>query len=270
MKGIDVSTIQNIINWNTVKKSGVEFAMIKATQGRGEGVSTKNLRLFTDSKFTSNIRSAASAGLQCGVYHYFTAQNDKEAKEEAAYFIKVIKPYKRYIDLWAAVDVESEPYLSKVNSQTLTSATKTFMSAVKAAGFKPMLYTNPNYLKYRFTPGAFNSYDVWLAHWGVSKPMSVPNMQIWQYGTDRIDGINTVVDVNRGYFKDSIGVSKPSGAVSSGKKKYKVGDKYTIKATDKYTNGDTVPDEVVGWTCTVIRVKTDSILLKEIYTWVKI
>ena len=54
------------------------------------------------------------------------------------------------------------------------------------------------------------------------------------------------------------------------KKKYKVGDKYTIKATDKYTNGDTVPSGVVGWTCTVMQVKSDSILLKEIYTWVKI
>lgn len=270
MKGIDVSTIQGAINWRKVKADGVEFAIIKATQGRGEGVSTKNLRVFTDSRFDQNIVAAHNAGIDCGVYHYFTAQNNKEAKEEAAFFIKVIKPYKRYINLWAAVDVESEMYLKGISKPVLTSAVKVFMNEVEKAGFKSMLYTNPNYLKYRFVPNAFDDANIWLAHWGVSKPMSVPNTQIWQYGTDRIDGINTVVDVNRGYFDDATGVSKPSGNVSSEKKKYKVGDKYTIKATDKYTNGDTVPAGVVGWTCTVMQVKADRILLKEIYTWVKI
>ena len=35
-KGIDVSTYQGIIKWNKVHASGVDFAMIKATQGRSE------------------------------------------------------------------------------------------------------------------------------------------------------------------------------------------------------------------------------------------
>ena len=50
LKGIDVSKAQGTINWYRVADSGVEFAMIKATQGRGEGLTTKHLRRFTDSK----------------------------------------------------------------------------------------------------------------------------------------------------------------------------------------------------------------------------
>ena len=66
MKGIDVSTIQGAINWRKVKADSVEFAIIKATQGRGEGVSTKNLRLFTDSRFDQNIVAAHNAGIRSG------------------------------------------------------------------------------------------------------------------------------------------------------------------------------------------------------------
>ena len=49
MKGIDVSTLQGVIDWKRVAGSGIEFAMIKATQGRGEGAATRHMRRFTDS-----------------------------------------------------------------------------------------------------------------------------------------------------------------------------------------------------------------------------
>lgn len=265
MKGIDVSTIQNTINWNSVKKSGIEFAMIKATQGRGEGAATKNLRVFTDSRFATNIKNAHNAGLACGVYHYFTAKDISEARYEAEYFIDTIAPYKSYIDLWAAVDVESAMYLSKVSSRILTDSTQAFMDYVQDKGFKPILYTNPNYLKYRFIPNAFKNSDIWLAHWGVKKPMAVPNTQIWQYGAGKVAGIRTQVDMNEGYFDLQSAGDKPSC-----KPTYRVNDKYIIKAGDMYTTGDKVPNKYVGKECTIIGVKPDSILLKEVFTWVKI
>lgn len=265
MKGIDVSTLQGLISWTRVKADGVDFAMIKATQGRGETAATKGLRVFTDSQFATNIRAAHNAGLQCGVYHYFTATTDAEAEYEAEYFIEAIEPYKQYIDLWAAVDVESEPYLGKVGKTTLTSATKTFMDYVKKKGFKPMLYTNPNYLKYRFTPNAFKYDDIWLAHWGVKKPMSVPNTQIWQYGLGRVNGINTDVDMNEGYFDDG----QYQDSTKSEPSQYKVGDKYTVKKGDKYTNGKSA-DGVAGETYTITRVEPGKILVQPINSWIKV
>ena len=45
LRGIDVSTLQGTIAWSRVKRAGVDFAMIKATQGRGEGAATRHLNV---------------------------------------------------------------------------------------------------------------------------------------------------------------------------------------------------------------------------------
>ena len=81
-------------------------------------------------------------------------------------------------------------------------------------------------------------------------------MKIWQYGTTRTDGISTDVDADYGYF-----------ALDGG---YKVGDKYTIKAGDRYTNGVAVPARLVGKSYTIMQVKENAILLGEISSWVKV
>ena len=248
LKGIDVSTLQGNIDWAKVP---ADFAMIKATQGRGEGAATKLLPRFTDSRFKSNI---VNARCPCGVYHYFTAQDKSKALAEIDYYCSIIEPYRKNITLWAALDVESK-YLDGLGKTELTAIVRTALERIEVHGFKPMLYTNPNYLRYRFEPHAFDGCDIWLAHYGVSKPYSVPNMKIWQYGTTRTDGISTAVDANYGYF-----------AVET----YRVGEKYTIKPGDRYTNGVSVPARLIGKSYTIMQVREDRILLGEISSWVKV
>ena len=248
LKGIDVSTLQGNIDWSRIS---ADFAMIKATQGRGEGAATRLLSRFTDSKFKRNI---ANCRCPAGVYHYFTAQDKQTATAEADYFCSIIEPYRSRIKLWAALDVESF-YLDGLGKTELTAIVRTALERIETHGFKPMLYTNPNFLKYRFEPGAFNDTDIWLAHWGVSKPYFAPNLMIWQYGTTRTDGISTVVDANYGYF-----------AVET----YRVGDKYIIKPGDRYSNGVSVPARLVGKEYTIMQVREGMILLGEISSWVKI
>lgn len=276
MKGIDVSTQQGTINWKSVAASGIDFAMVKATQGRGEGLTTKHLRRFTDGKFKHNIVNATAAGIPCGVYHYMTAQNLSEAEDEADYFCDVIAPYRDKITLWAAVDVESVPHLRGLDRERLTAITSRFMDVVEQRGYKPMLYTNPDHICYRFLPGYFEADEIWLAHWTAGRPMDVPNLRIWQYGATgnqhdvkkgwaniadgRIPGINAACDVNEGYFE----IAKPA------EPEYKVGGKYTIKPGDKYSNGAPVPSRIVGETYTIARVTSNMILLQEIMSWVKI
>ena len=249
LKGIDVSTLQGNIDWTKVS---ADFAMIKATQGRGEGAATRLLSRFTDSKFKTNITKCP---VPCGVYHYFTAQDKAKATAEADYFCSIIEPYRSRIKLWAALDVESF-YLDGLGKTELTAIVRTALERIETRGFKPMLYTNPNFLKYRFEPGAFNDTDIWLAHWGIQQPYFVPNLMIWQYGTTRTDGISTVVDANYGYFALD--------------ESYKVGDKYTIRAGDKYTNGVAVPSRLVGKSYAIMRVREDRILLGEISSWVRV
>lgn len=253
--GIDVYTGQGVIDWREVADSGISFAMIKASQGRGETSATKNLRNFTDSRFARNITEASKAGLMVGVWHWLTARSVAEAEDEAEYFLKVIAPYRDKISLWAAVDVESDRYLGDLGKSDLTIVTRAFLDRVQSSGFRPMLYTNPNFIKYRFTKNAFADTDIWLAHYNVAKPMQVPNLKIWQHSAGRVYGISTDVDLDIGYF---------------GGTPYAVGEKYTIRAYDRYSNGKAVPKRLVGKVCTISKVKPDRILLQEILSWVKI
>ena len=257
MTGIDVYTGQGVIDWRRVADGGIGFAMIKASQGRGETKATKNLRNFADSKFVYNITEASKTKLKLGVWHWLTARSVAEAEEEADYFLKVIAPYRSKITLWAAADVESETYLADIGKPDLTQITRAFLNRLSKDRYRPMLYTNPNFIKYRFEPNAFAGTDIWLAHYGVAKPMSVPNLKIWQHSAGRVAGIKTAVDLDIGYFEPE-------------KTTYIVGGKYTIKAGDTYSTGKAVPARLVGTVCTISQVRTDRILLKEISSWVKI
>lgn len=254
MNGIDVYTGQGIIDWRTVALTQ-GFAMIKASQGRGETRATEHLRIFTDSKFVRNITEASKTKMKLGVWHWMTARSVTEAIYEADYFLDVIAPYRDRITLWAAADVESDRYLGDLGKSELTEITRAFLERIQRAGYRSMLYTNPNFLKYRFTKNAFNDTDIWLAHYGVKKPMQVPHLKIWQHSAGRVPGIGTDVDLDTGYFD-----STP----------YSVGEKYTIRFGDLYSNGFPIPARLIGKVCTISKVKPDRILLREILSWVKI
>lgn len=193
-RGIDVSVFQSGINWDKVRASGVDFAMVKATQGRSE--QNPELRMFTDSFFIRNMIGAQKSGIRLGVYHYLTAQTVTEAIEEADYYLSVIAPYKSAVSLYAAVDVESK-YLPADKSM-LTMIINAFCKRVQRAGFTPMVYTNPNFLKNRI--GDISVWPLWLALWRDKKYVpskdDYPNIRIWQCGSESVDGIGGTVDAN--------------------------------------------------------------------------
>ena len=62
LRGIDVSHHQGAIDWPAVSRDGIDFAYLKATEGR----------TFTDPRFATNSRDADAAGLRVGAYHYFS------------------------------------------------------------------------------------------------------------------------------------------------------------------------------------------------------
>ena len=218
LRGIDVSTNNGIIDWRKAAKA-VDFAIIKATQGRGAGPSTALLRRFTDSKFTYNVNNAAVNGLSIGVYHFLNCSTVKEAEAEADYFIKAISPYRGYIDIFAAVDVEDPKemyaHLPK-DKPTLTAMVNTFTERVRQAGFKPAIYTNRAFLAGRLDYNNLKCKTIWRAHWYTQyvtsfdewRPSDAPtdyadDMPVWQFGKgaqNSVDGVKTKIDLNYGYF----------------------------------------------------------------------
>lgn len=193
-RGIDVSTYQGVLDWKHVKSAGIDFAMIKATQGRSE--TNAALRNFTDSKFTRNITEASRLGIRCGVYHYLTAQTVTEAMQEAEYFVSVLAPYKSLVGLWAVADVESK-HLPQ-DKTLLSQIVHAFCSRVQAAGYDPMVYTNPDWLKNRLND--MSAWPLWLALWRnkslVPTVGDYPNLYIWQWGKETLNGVSGTIDAN--------------------------------------------------------------------------
>mgnify|MGYP003300688114 FL=1 len=231
LRGIDVSTNNGVIDWRKAAKA-VDFAIIKATQGRGAGPSTALLRKFTDSKFKYNITNAMANKLTIGVYHYLNCSTIEEAEEEAAYFCKIIAPYRPYIKIFAAVDVEDGAYsqyayLPKDKLQ-LTEVVNAFTERVRRGGFTPAIYTNRAFLTYRLNFGELKCKTIWRAHWynradetttfeewgSADAPTDyAQDMPVWQFGKgDKgyIDGIKSEIDINYGYL--DIATSEPDYA----------------------------------------------------------
>ena len=196
--GIDVSVWQGTIDWARAKSDGVDFAMIKATQGLTEQANS-NTYLFTDSYFIANITKAAYIGIKCGVYHYLTAKSVGEAKIEAEYFIKSIESYRKSITLYAAVDVESKflPY----DKNLLTEIVNVFCTYVRIKGYEPIVYTNPDFLRNRLDD--ISMWPLWLALWRDKEnvPSGYGDMKIWQWGSSQVNGVVGDVDSNYGFFK---------------------------------------------------------------------
>ena len=136
-KGIDVSGWQGNINWEKVKASGVEFAMIR--------IGTRKLisgEIVEDSYFEQNIKGANEANVPVGVYFYSTAKNELEVLEEATYVLNKIKNYK--ITYPVAYDLESfgENRLKGVSDERINYNALIFLNYLKSHGYQGMLYGN--------------------------------------------------------------------------------------------------------------------------------
>ena len=135
-KGIDVSYAQGKIDWEKVKKSGVEFAMIRACYGWDNDEQI-------DRYFRYNVAGCEAAGLPYGLYHYSYAKTPEEAKKEAAFFLRVIKGMKPEYPVVFDLEDTSQQRLGK---ETLTAIAKAFLSEVESAGYYAMLYANKYWL----------------------------------------------------------------------------------------------------------------------------
>ena len=193
-KGIDVSTYQKQIDWQKVKESGIEFAMIKAGQGRSE--IDPQISMFRDSEFLKHVDGATSVGIDVGAYYYLTAQTTEEAEKEAIHIVSIINKRRDKINLYAAVDVESK--LLPVDKKLLTEIVKRFCAVVRENGYTDIIYTNHDFLSNRIN----NIPDsrLWLALWRdetiIPSIEQYPNVRIWQYGADNVSGIYGNVDCN--------------------------------------------------------------------------
>ncbi len=202
-KGIDVSEFNGgMINWQYVKRSGVDYAMIRIGY-RGY----RNGNFAEDKYFRQNIREAKRAGIKVGVYFYTQAITEKEAEEEAIWTLNKIKEsgYENKIDYPIAIDTEGSgadiPGRADIlDVKTRTAVCKAFCETIKKNGYRPMIYASKNWFYNNLNVEQLNQYNIWLAHYtgSASKPTDYKyHYEIWQYtSSGQVMGIQGRVDMN--------------------------------------------------------------------------
>lgn len=185
-KGIDVSTYQGDIDWDKVKKAGIEFAIIRC--GFGSDIASQD-----DNKFSRNVEGAKRVGIPYGVYLYSYADTDEKLQSEIKHVLRLIKglsPFCVYLDMEDASTIS-------LGKPRLTQYGLTFCKAIKDAGYVAGIYANQNWCRNYLDIKKFEDagYSIWCAKFAESKPSINASFDIWQYTSKgRVDGINGNVD----------------------------------------------------------------------------
>lgn len=212
IEGIDVSSHNGVINWDKVKKAGINFVIIRGGYGS----------CSIDSKFKSNVDGALKVGLSVGVYWFSYAYTVAGARKEAEFVANLIEPYKGKITMPICFDWEYDSYNYAVRrgvtptKKLVSDMAIEFLTVIEKNGWYAMNYTNLDYLNRFFDSRVTSRFDTWVAQWA-KKCSYTGNYGIWQYGAETnyidskyVDGISGIVDKDYAY-KDYPAIIKKNG-----------------------------------------------------------
>jgi GH25 family lysozyme M1 (1,4-beta-N-acetylmuramidase) len=197
--GIDVSHYQGTITWSSVASDGVDFAILKATEGQK----------YVDPTFKYNHDEAVLWGIPVGAYHVWgnPKKSADEARIEADHFVKRI--HLTVGDVLPVLDMEMNRIPDGTSRSTLMAWARAWLNRVEAkTGVRPMVYGS----QYLFqtilgnsTWFADNGFPLWFAWPRTPLPKSMPAQDwqghgwtFWQYSwSGKVSGITGPVDKDR-------------------------------------------------------------------------
>jgi len=182
-EGIDVSIFQGDIDFGAVKESGIEIVYIRA----GEGAN------YVDATFEQNYQNAKANGLKIGAYHYVTATNVEEAKQQAQFFASIVEG--KEIDCRLAMDYEN---FEGVSYEEVNAIALAYMQELESrTNCTPIVYADTSAASSVFY-GAITEYPLWVAQYEVEAPTPNGNWETWQgwqyTSTGSVSGIEGNVD----------------------------------------------------------------------------
>ena len=183
--GCDISHWDGDVDWHMLKRTGVRFVFIKATQGGS----------YIDPNFTRNWSSAGTSNLYRGAYHFFDP--DEDPLKQAAHFLRTVSLQKG--DLIPVLDIEIAKQRS--HEELVQAVNKWLIAVTKSIGHKPIIYTDRAFWE-RHINHNFSDYPLWIAEWEEKVEPKMPsgwkNWLFWQYSSSgSLNGINhSTVDLN--------------------------------------------------------------------------
>lgn len=191
--GVDISSKQGIVDFEKLKKAGVDFVMIKVG---GRGYSSGNIVL--DSSYKDYMNGAKNAGLGIGVYFYSQAVDKDEVCEEAETLLELIKDYPvKYPVVFDMESVEGDmARTDALDVSTRTELARIFLKTIKAEGYTPMLYGDKEWLVTKLDLEKLQDYDVWLSQ-EADTPDYPYEYTMWQYNkSGTVSGISGTAGLN--------------------------------------------------------------------------
>ena len=187
--GIDVSKWNGDIDWPAVRKSGVAFAFLKATEG------TDRL----DSRFPEYWRGAKAAGVAHAPYHFYYFCSTADA--QADWFIANVP--KEAVRLPPVLDAEWNPASPTCRLRPppdeVRAAMQRFMNRIEAHyGKRPIIYTTVDFHRENLA-GHFGDYHFWVRSVAAHPEKIYPARRwaFWQYtSTGVVPGIGGGTDIN--------------------------------------------------------------------------
>ena len=197
-QGIDVSEHQGRIDWDAVKASGIDFAILRI----GFGAPSWGGRV--DYQFSRNISECERLGIPYGIYIYSYARDDQQAADEASMVIDCLSGHNPRLPVY--YDLEDKSIIADGRQSGIASRARIFCNRISAAGYNPGIYANLFWFNNILTDSVFKSgsWDHWIAQYN-SKCHYTGNYSFWQYtSSGKVSGISGNVDMNYAYIDVSL------------------------------------------------------------------
>lgn len=203
-RGIDISEFQGEIDFEEVRRSGIEAVYIRV--GAGE---------YTDEYFAENYERAKAAGLKIGFYHYVTARSVEEGRRQARFFASLAAG--REPDMRLAMDFE---YFGSLSVSQINAISEAYLDELTALTRREaVIYSDLSNARNIFSRALAEKYPLWAAQYGADEPSANGKWREWvgfQYTDEgRVGGIYGNVD--RNIFTEGIFLSD-SGRIDGEKR----------------------------------------------------
>ena len=184
-RGIDISEFQGEIDFEEVRRSGIEAVYIRV--GAGE---------YTDEYFAENYERAKAAGLKIGFYHYVTARSVEEGRRQARFFASLAAG--REPDMRLAMDFE---YFGSLSVSQINAISEAYLDELTALTKREaVIYSDLSNARNIFSRALAEKYPLWAAQYGADEPSANGKWREWvgfQYTDEgRVGGIYGNVDRN--------------------------------------------------------------------------
>ncbi len=163
-RGIDISEFQGEIDFEEVRRSGIEAVYIRV--GAGE---------YTDEYFAENYERAKAAGLKIGFYHYVTARSVDEGRRQARFFTSLAAG--REPDMRLAMDFE---YFGSLSVSQINAISEAYLDELTALTRREaVIYSDLSNARNIFSRALAEKYPLWAAQYGADEPSANGKWREW-------------------------------------------------------------------------------------------